>query len=78
MDHSVQIPHSKDDNPTRWISVTVSRLREPNVTMDVKEKQRTIIEFRPLEGRSSDTPMERVWFNGALSHFTIEMDQRVR
>jgi hypothetical protein len=28
--HDVQIPHSEDDNPTKWVSVNDFKLTDPN------------------------------------------------
>jgi transposase len=52
MCHGVQIPHSEDHNPAKWVCVIVSKLPEPKVTMDVKNKQRAIVKFLLLEGRA--------------------------
>jgi hypothetical protein len=45
MCHDTQIPDSEDDHPARRVFVTVSKLPERKVTMDVKDKQRAAIEF---------------------------------
>jgi hypothetical protein len=49
MCHDIQIPHSENDNTIRLVSVTVSKLPEPKVTMNIKDKQRGVIEFPLLE-----------------------------
>jgi hypothetical protein len=50
MCHGVQIPHSKDDDSTRRVFVSVSKLPELKSDHYFKNKERAIIEFLMLEG----------------------------
>jgi hypothetical protein len=57
MCYDVEIPHSEDDNPARRASMTVSKLPEPKVIKEVKDKQQAVIELLLLEGCTGEEIM---------------------
>jgi hypothetical protein len=60
MCYEVQIPHSEDDDRIKRVSVTVSKVPAPKVTMDLKDKQRAVIEFPLLEGCTGEEIVMRL------------------